>query len=278
MSGFTAVTWNLAHRRDVARLGALLASATSDERIVLLQEARPDALPAFCEAAGLAWWHEAKELLTEGQRVDRARGRPVAVAGDGPPPTDVRLGPPVGLPEKVLVAEVVLGGRPTTVASYHAPPGVTWHQVKPRQAVAFARWLATVDGPVLFGADTNTPETDHPDFALTRCHWHTGHRKLDADELGEDALTGPDRLHGLEDCLRRWFDQHPDELAAVRRERPDGPLRISHRTGSVRNPRRYDSIWVSDDLVVTDVAYDYEGAIAAGTDHALVTATLRWRD
>jgi len=280
-AAFTAVTWNLAHRRQVDPLGELLRASTTGERVVLLQEARPDSLEAFCRAAGLDWWHHAKELLTEEQLVDRVRGRPVAIAGDGPPPTGLRLGPPVGLPEKVLVADVVLGGRPVTVASYHAPPGVTWHQVKPRQAVAFARWLSAVDGPVLFGADTNTPETDHPDFALTRCHWHRGHRRLELDELGEDALTGPDKVHPLTDCLRLWLDANPEELEAIRRERPTGPLRISHRTGKTNvrpgNPRRFDSVWVSEHLVVTDVSYDYEGAIAAGTDHALVTAGLAWR-
>jgi endonuclease/exonuclease/phosphatase family metal-dependent hydrolase len=278
--GFTAVTWNLAHRTSVDGLGSLLRTATTGERIVFLQEAHPAALERFGEVAGLTWWHHAKELLSDEQREDRVKGRAVAIAGDGPPPTSLHLGPPVGLPEKMLVAEVELAGRRVTVASYHAAPGVTHQQVKPRQAVAFARWLCEVNGPVIFGADTNTPETDHPDFALTRCHWHTGHPKLDPGELGEDALTGPDRLHPLTDCLRLWFEANPEELDVVRLERPDGPLAISHRTGKTKarlgNPRRFDSIWISDDFEVTSVDYDYDAAISAGTDHALVTAQLRW--
>lgn len=281
MAGFTALSWNIAHRRNGAALGAFLRSTAITDRIAFIQEANVDALAEFCAAAGLTWWHHAKELMSSSQLEERQRGRPVAIAGNGPPPDNLRLGPAGGLPEKVLIADVELAGSPVTVASYHAPPGVTWKQVKPRQAVAFARWLATEPGAVVFGADTNTPETDHPDFARTRCHWHTGHPGLEIDEVGEDALTGPDKLHPLRDCLRVWLEGSPHEAERIRAERPDGPLAISHRTGKRRarpgNARRFDSIWVTSHFEVRDVLYDYDGAIAAGSDHALVTARLRWK-
>jgi len=57
--------------------------------------------------------------------------------------------------------------------------------VKPRQAVAFASWLCTQNGPLLFGADANTPLSDALDFADTRTHWHTGRRRL-RGEPGDD--------------------------------------------------------------------------------------------
>lgn len=62
------------------------------------------------------------------------------------------------------------GDTEMTVVSYHAPPGVTWGIDKPQQAIALARRLALCRGPVLVGADANTPEVDAPDFAATRTH------------------------------------------------------------------------------------------------------------
>ena len=279
----SVASWNLAHRRnrieDFSRL--LVAAVGSGPCLLLLQEVHPELLDPLSRALGMDWSQHVTEVMTDAQRAERVRGRGVAIAGRGVALDAIHRWPGPGLAEKVLIADVIADGRRLTTASYHAPAGVTWHQVKPRQAVAFARWLADHTGPVLFGADTNTPETDHPDFTQTRTHWHTGHRKLDPDELGEDALTGPAHIHQLEDCLRLWLADHIDELARITAERPMGPLAISHRTGKRRDspgtPRRFDSIWVSADFVVTDVSYDYEGAVTAGSDHGLVVARLAWR-
>lgn len=58
--------------------------------------------------------------------------------------------------------------------------------------------------------------------------------------------------------------------------RPDGPLAITHNTG--RNDGsgvfRMDRIYASPDLKVTCAGVDYEPALAAGSDHALVWADL----
>ena len=276
-------SWNLAHRRNrIEHFSRLLAAAVgSGPCLLLLQEVHPELLRPLSRSLGVDWSHHVTEVMTDAQRAERVRGRGVAIAGRGVDLDALHGWPGPGLAEKVLIADVIADGQRMTTASYHAPAGVTHHQVKPRQAAAFARWLADQTGPVLFGADTNTPEIDHPDFAQTRTHWHTGHRKLDPGELGEDALTGPARIHHLDDCLRLWLTEHPDELARITAERPTGPLAVSHRTGKRRDnpgtPRRFDSIWVSSDFVVTDVSYDYQGAVDAGSDHGLVVARLAWR-
>jgi hypothetical protein len=48
-------------------------------------------------------------------------------------------------------------GTGLTAVFYHAPPGVNWGIAKARQAVAVARRLSAQPGPVLLGADANTP-------------------------------------------------------------------------------------------------------------------------
>lgn len=168
---------------------------------------------------------------------------------------------------------VDIGGQRTTVVSYHAPAGVTHGVDKPRQAVQVARWIASLDGPVVLGGDFNTPLLDPPDDAGVRTHYHSGHEHL-AGEPGDDLLVGPEPVHSLRDALRTHLAAQPEELAAVVAERPEGPLAVSHRTGDGDHCRfRYDAIWLSPHFSVNSVEYHYEAAIEAGTDHALVLAT-----
>jgi hypothetical protein len=77
-----------------------------------------------------------------------------------------------------------------------------------------ARWPAAQRGPVLLGADANTPLIDAADFAATRTHWHSGSRRLNG-EPGDDLLFGPAKIHPLQD--RPWcrLADHPAEAAAL---------------------------------------------------------------
>jgi hypothetical protein len=272
------VSWNVASRspETAKRQGAFLASL--DPHIVLLQEVKADSVAVLTEEASLDWLEcslSLRELMPDdgpGRRLGCAIGGARGVRLEG-----VALLPDVPLPERLLTGRLQFGDQRITVASYHAPPGVNWHEKKPQQAVAFARWLTGQAGPVIFGADANTPKVDHPDFARTRTHWHTGDRKL-AGASGDDLLWGPDKVHPLRDALRRWFDDHPDELAAVRLDWPTGPLRVSHYTGRrkthIGNPKRFDSIWVSEHFGVTAVDYPYAQSCAAGSDHSAVLADV----
>jgi endonuclease/exonuclease/phosphatase family metal-dependent hydrolase len=272
------VSWNLAYRTGdaAARQGRLLSSLGPD--FVLLQEVNLKSLPLLLAESGLNWTRNAVDLREPFPDDSPVRRRGVSVAGRGPEPVTSRLLLDLPLPERTLICEIPT--RPDElliVASYHAPPGVNWHEKKPQQAVGFARSLATVNGPALFGIDANTPKLDAIDFADTRTHWHTGDKKLKGAP-GDDVLVGPHHIHALEDTLRLWLADHPEQLAQIRRDHPSGPLAVSHRTGRRTNhpgtDRRFDSIWVSKHFHVRNVQYLYEKAIAAGSDHAAVVADL----
>jgi endonuclease/exonuclease/phosphatase family metal-dependent hydrolase len=118
-------------------------------------------------------------------------------------------------------------------------------------------------------------------FQHTRTHWHTGRRIL-SGAPADDLLVGPAKLHPLQDALRRWLDEHPEELDRLRAERPGGPLALSYRTGRRKlhpgTDRWFDSIWVSPQFEVDAVAYPYAECIAAGSDHAAVVAGSGSRD
>jgi endonuclease/exonuclease/phosphatase family metal-dependent hydrolase len=66
----------------------------------------------------------------------------------------------------------------------------------------------------------------------------------------------------------------PDEAARIARLRPHGPLACTHLRGGV-TPSRYDHLLVTDDVGVEAFRYVIGDAFAAGSDHALVQATLR---
>jgi hypothetical protein len=76
----------------------------------------------------------------------------------------------VAQPWRAVLIATEVGDAEVTAASYHAPPGVSYGIAKPRQAVAFVSWPAAQHGPVLFGADANTPLVDALDFVRTRTH------------------------------------------------------------------------------------------------------------
>jgi hypothetical protein len=117
---------------------------------------------------------------------------------------------------------------------------------------------------------------DAVDFAATRTHWHSGNRIL-RGEPGDDLLFGPDKIHPLDDALRRWLADHPTEAATLA-HRPPGPLAVTHRTGKRRGLTgtgwRFDSIWITRHWTVSRIDHLYKEGIAAGSDHAVIVADL----
>jgi len=272
------VSWNVNFPgpRRAERLGAVLHNDSPD--LVLLQEVNPGSAEVLRQAAGVDWIIRADELdpVVRGASVS---SHVVAVAGYGPCPRDATLIAGVPHPLRILLVTTTVDGAEITAGSYHAPPGVSYGIDKARQAVTFARWLTHRTGPILFGADANTPVVDAHDFANTRTHWHTGLRKL-LGEPGDDLLFGPGKVHLLEDALRRWLLAHPDDAAALRLSAPLGPLAVTHRTGRRNNPsragtgQRYDSIWVSRHWGVRHIHHYYDEPPGAASDHARVVANM----
>lgn len=175
----------------------------------------------------------------------------------------------LGFLSRTVAAQMgIYGGRLLTACSFQARRAASRRvgHLKPAFLTGIARWLADQPSPILFGVDATAPAVDHPDFCRSSFRWPTPPE----GGPGEDQLLGPDAGHGLGDVLRRHLERHPEELARIRQERPDGPLAISYCLDA--RPARYDHIWATPDLAVTDVRYLYDEAVAAGSDHALVLA------
>jgi hypothetical protein len=293
------LSWNIAFRGPKAakRQGGLLRELAPD--LMLLQELNPGSSAVLADAAGADWMVRAIDLRIPEQDDSPVRRRGVAIAGHGLHPCRSWLFGEIRLSERILLIETQTEGTPFIAVSYHAPPGVSWGIVKPRQAVAFASWLSTQNAPLLFGADANTPLIDAFDFTDTRTHWYTGCRRLQG-EPGDDRLFGPCKVHDLDDALRRWLALHPNETDGLHASKPSAeaaiphwkslsparqrrrecevPLAITHRTGKRKNSpgtgRRFDSVWVSRHWVVRHIEHLYEEGLEAGSDHAPVMVDL----
>lgn len=159
-----------------------------------------------------------------------------------------------------------------TAASYHAlngrcgPDGFD----KPRLSLQVADWLEHQPGAVLLGMDANSPELDHPDHERIRwCFEWLGPADF------EGRLLGASTRHRLRDVLRTHLSTHPEKLEAIRAQRPEGPLAISHCLPG-GEAKRYDHVLASHpDFEVLDVQYLYDRALEHGSDHALVIADLQ---
>ena len=256
-------------------LGELLRREGVD--VVLLQEANVSSLEVLRDAAGLDWAVTAYDAGAPYPGGRSGRGRVTAVAGRGDEPTLARILPDLPLPERMVFARISTPLGPITMASYHAPPGVSHGFVKVQHAHALRDWVDTTGGPIVVGADANTPLVDHPEPGRVRTHWHTGSLKLRGRD-GDDVVFGGAPEHRLRDAYRLYLQDHPQTWEEINRQRPDGPLAVSHRTGKRTTfpgtPRRFDTLWVSPRFGVRAMSYDYDGAVAAGSDHALVVAEL----
>jgi endonuclease/exonuclease/phosphatase family metal-dependent hydrolase len=273
------VSWNLRLRvgQALTQEAALLRELAPD--VCCLQEVNSNAIQRLRLEAGFSW-------LTPGRAVESSkpgsrRSSYLAAVADTDRLTATELPAlKVPFPERIAMARITFDARDVVVSSYHAPPGASWGILKVEQARKFTDWLVRQPGSALLGADANTPAVDAIDFAETRTHWHTGRRILKGAP-GDDVLWGPQKTHVLQDALRRWLTDHPESVERIRRARPDGPLLISHRTGRRKGlegtPRRFDSIWVSDDFAVINISYLYADGFVAGSDHAVVVADLELR-
>lgn len=256
----TVVDWNV---NGFVRKGQVDLLDAMDWDIACLQEVTRESWPAFRDLGhegGVAFDH-LPPMADTGPRYASAvivRTKSARLEGLG-------VVPDVPSPERAAIASVTLNGRRLWVGSWAAPPGVTWGAAgKGRQVSRFAAWLRDRPGPVVVGIDRNAPKWERHELAEDEW-WNKW----------EPLLYGAERVHDLRDAYRAHLQANPELADRVRVSRPDGPLAVTHQRRGVAC--RYDAIYASPEFTVEDVEHHWDTARAAGSDHALVRATLTWR-
>jgi hypothetical protein len=131
---------------------------------------------------------------------------------------------------------------------------------------AIIGWINSKRGSIVIGFDGN--------------HWNISSEldllNVEYEEQSsfflENWFFGDEPPHRLRDALIDYYRNNPTIYADALKKRPQGPLAVSYIRGKTKD--RFDYIFLSDDFEVSNCGYDYEGAGAAGSDHAIVHADL----
>lgn len=247
----------------------------TDDQVALLAAYDPDlltlqeVLPSSCrrlKGAGYESGALARDLLAE---PGRGTGRPASPRRCSPArrwssrtrmPTRWRTCPRPSAPPSSASA------APPAQSSWPASPrrrGVKWGAAKSVQGDRNADWWVQRELPLVAGMDRNGPKFEGID---TVEWWPRDSMRL----LGDDAL------HDLRAVYLDHLDQHPKRRQRIRDAQRADPLATSYDRGRARPvSSRYDAIYASPDFSVLAAGYDWQRAIEAGSDHALVWADLR---
>ena len=273
MNSLRFLTWNLngASGDRAKRLIDLLADESGDgPALAALQEVKPGTFHALDASRVFDWLVYSLAIRAPGpfDRGNRKLGCVVAGRGD----VELIQGDVLWrlpLPERSATARVRWKDTELHAISYHS---LTGSGFKAGKGVAYRALLETLtarERPMLLGLDANTPKVDHPDEARSE-FWWPAHEPL---VLGPASVRG----HDLSDAFRLWLSANPDALGRISSEHPDGPLAVTHLRGKKGIPCRYDQVWVSPEWAVEPVRHLTEASFAAGSDHALVSATIQLR-
>ena len=177
-------------------------------------------------------------------------------------------------PHSITAVDCTIGEVSITAISAHPPHAADRDSERRRKRIArkvgtygvLDRFLATHPNAVL-GLDANAWVDGDPFLE----------NAVDRDEEQEFVMRflRSETEHSHRDALRAWLDDHPEALAEIRDRRPAGPLALTYvRGGNRPTGDRFDLFMVPLRSQVLEIEHNYEDAVAAGSDHALVTMTL----
>ena len=259
----TVATWNMLFRSGAERTLAYLEQAEWD--IACLQEVRASTSARLTERTDWA----VIDGLTLAADFYSSWKRPHAaalVARNGWSFSDGDLIANNPKPGRGLQAIAEKGDSRINVISWHAPNAAAeGAEVKMAGYSALIEAIGGISGPLVAGIDSN--------------HWSLrtdlGLAPHDPNEPAfevENQFFASEPQHRLRDALLDWLRTHPEEYAKCLELRPRGPLEITYKRGATYD--RFDYLMISDELRVRGMTHDYEGATAAGSDHAFVSAAL----
>lgn len=161
------------------------------------------------------------------------------------------------LPDRTLMIDIEYKGSMLRVMGLHSITGVAHKQAKSMQ---FLSWAEAVDAfkPDIVAFDANEPAKDHYDIEQMKFFAQS------PKENGYGARTFFKTLKNawLTDALTVNYD--PEGFVEGK------PLAMSHHIVRGDQRKRYDFIFTSKAINVSECEYYYAEAVKAGSDHALI--------
>jgi endonuclease/exonuclease/phosphatase family metal-dependent hydrolase len=260
-------TWNLRGSSDPENTLSYLQSAHWD--VVCLQEVGVVASNLLREQEGWSVTNDL-ELAWGGGAGSPSRPHGAAVVARNGWQLDffeVMLDGPK--PGRGVVARAFRGPEAFTVMSWHAPNRAGQGlEAKMDGYRSMIDRVQKLEGPLVIGMDANHGS---PGTAIDPVDPDPDHEHALEIEFFSNAPR-----HHLSDALLVYLRGNPDAYRELVSQRPGGPLEVTYTHGVT--PDRYDYIMISPQFEVEDIVHDYEGALAAGSDHGSVWAQLVARD
>lgn len=250
------VQWNIRINSDASSIAERVRMATQSPTIVHLQEVSESAFATLCEqldpdGRGFSLVHR-----PPGKNEGRNRRMGVATLTFGAEIVEAFLVERSVFPERTLVAEIKIDGRKVRTLNFHSLTGVDYKKAKSSNFASLADFLESGEIDFLC-CDANEPKVD------SLC-WDEV-EFFDNRDKGRCAamIFGRDSRHGLLDSYKMHLRDIGVEVKA-------SPLTSSYLVAG--RPRRYDHIFHAQKWEVKAMKYDYDSAVKASSDHAIVVA------
>ena len=257
--GVRVVQWNMRINSDAHAISERVRMATRSPTIVHLQEVSQSALATLSEqldpdGIGFSLVHR-----PPGENEGRNRRMGVATLTFGAEIVGAFLVERSVFPERTLVAEIEILGSKVRTLNFHSLTGVDYKKAKSSNFASIADFLESDDLDFLC-CDANEPKTDSMIESEVEF--------FDNGDRGRCAakVFGCDSRHGLLDSYKAYLRSSGSEVKT-------SPLATSHVVAG--RPRRYDHVFHAPRWQVEVMRYDYESAVRASSDHAIVVADFR---
>ena len=250
------VQWNIRVNCDARAISERVRTATQSPIIVHLQEVSESAFSTLCEQLEPDSCEYSLVHRPPGKNEGRNRRMGVATLTFGAEIVEAFLVERSVFPERTLVAEIESFGMKVRTLNFHSLTGVDYKKAKSSNFASIADFLESDDLDFLC-CDANEPKTDSMLEADVEF--------FDNGDKGRCAamIFGCDSRHGL-------LDSYKTHLRGTGGEVKTSPLATSHLVAGC--PRRYDHIFHAPRWQVEAMSYDYDSAVRASSDHAIVLA------
>ena len=251
------IDWNISYAGDTERKINFLQKHIDENTCVMLQEVKPHAYEYIKTALGdkyemfysLEYRKPSKfdsDARKLGVLVLVSKGIEIVEAGT------IERSP---FPDRTVYVTLKRGGTTIKLLALHSLTGCGYYHSKSVQYDSFAEFIDAYR-PDIIGIDANEPQVDHCDM-----------RQMQFFDNGPGAKHFFDGMAdiGLTDAFVRYNGTEGYEEGQ--------PLTKSHnirRKGAVR----YDFLFVRDTYGVEAITYNYDEAVAAGSDHAIIVSDI----
>lgn len=251
------INWNISYAGDTEKKMEYLDSILTTDSLFMLEEVKPHAFEII-KAAFSDRYHLVYSLdFRKPSKFDSDARRLGVVIGISKTYTVEEVGVIERnlFPDRTLYATIIVGGKRVKMLALHSITGCGYYRSKSVQYDTFAEFIDEYK-PDIIGIDANEPQQDHYEI-----------NKMKFFDNGPGAGHFFEEIQHLGLC--DTFVQHNQITTCVEGE----PLAKTHyirRKGAVR----YDFLFANRQFDISSMNYYYEGALSAGSDHALAMCDI----